>query len=119
MQHSALHTVPILSNTCVLWCCMCFTALQYRGLDGSHQVNELGDGDLSDGLLHATQRLQRRAEAAGHVVPRDGNEVVLAAVQMEHQDVLYGVLARVQQCDGVFTDVRLQIDLQGLVCSGR
>lgn len=84
-----------------------------------HQVNEFGDGDLSDGLLHATQRLQRRAEAAGHVVSRDGNEVVLAAVQMEHQDVLYGVLARVQQRDGVFTDIRLQIDLQGLVCSGR
>lgn len=84
-----------------------------------HQVDQLGDGDLSDGLLHAAQGLQRGAEAAGQVVPRDGDEVVFAPVQMEHQDVLDGVLSGVQQRDRVFTDVHLQVDLQGLVCSGR
>lgn len=31
----------------------------------SYQVDELGDGDLADGFLHAAQRLQRGAEAAG------------------------------------------------------
>ena len=61
-----------------------------------HQVDELGDGDLSDGLLHAAQSLQRGAKAAGHVFAGNGNEVVLATVQMEHQYVLYGVLSRVQ-----------------------
>ena len=38
---------------------------------------------------------------------------------MEHQNVLYGVLSGVQQRDGVFTDVHLQIDLQRLICTGR
>lgn len=89
------------------------------GLAFPHQVNEFGDGDLSDGLLHAAQSIQRGAKAAGQVVARDGNEVVLAAVQMEHQNVLYGVFTGVQQRDGVFTDINLQIDLQGLICSRR
>lgn len=89
------------------------------GLAFPHQVNEFGDGDLSDGLLHATQSLQRGAKAAWQVVARDGNEVVLATVQMEHQNVLYGVLSGVQQRDRVLTDIRLQKDLQGLSCSGR
>ena len=89
------------------------------GLAFPHQVNEFGDGNLSDGLLHAAQSLQRGAKAAGQVVAGDGNEVVLATVQMEHQDVLYGVLCRVQQRDRVFTDVHLQKDLQGLSWSGR
>lgn len=84
-------------------------------LDFPHQVNEFGDGDFSDGLLHAAQSLQRGPEAAGQVVARDGNEVVLATVQMEHQDVLYGVLSWVQQRDRVFTYIRFQIDFQGLI----
>lgn len=93
---------------------MCFTT---TGLAFPHQIDEFRDGYLSDGFLHAAQRLQRGAKAAGHVVARDGNEVVLATVQMQHQDVLYGVLSRVQQRDRIFTDVHLQIDLQGLICS--
>ena len=84
-----------------------------------HQVNELGDGDLSDGLLHAAQSLQRGTKATRQVVARDGDEVVFATVQVEHQNVLYGVLSGVQQRDGVFTDVHLQIDLQRLICTGR
>lgn len=77
----------------------------------SHQVDEFGDGDLSDGLLHAAQGVQRRAKAAGQVVSRNGDEIVFAAVQMQHQDVFDGVLARVQQRDWVFTHVHLQINL--------
>lgn len=89
------------------------------GLALSHQVYEFGDGNLSDWLLHAAQSLQRGAKAAGQVVARDSNEVVLATVQMEHQNVFYGVLSTVQQCDWVFTDIHFQIDLQGLIYSGR
>lgn len=81
------------------------------GLILPHQVDEFGDGDLSDRLLHAAQSLQRGAKTAGQVVARDGNEVILATVQMEHQNVLYRVLSRVQQCDRVFTDINLQKNL--------
>lgn len=83
---------------------MCFFKLSY-------QVDEFGDGDLSDGLLHAAQGVQRCAKAAGQVVSGNGDEIVFATVQMQHQDVFNGVLARVQQCDRVLTDVHLQINL--------
>lgn len=85
----------------------------------SHQVDEFGDGDLSDGFLHAAKSLQRRAKAAGQVVSRDRNKVVLATVQVEHQDLLYGVFAGVQQRDSILTDIHLKIDLQGFICSGK
>lgn len=75
---------------------LCFTTTR---LVFSHQIDEFRDGYLSDGFLHAAQSLQRGTEAAGHVVARDGNEVVLATVQMQHQNVLDGVLSRVQQRD--------------------
>ena len=84
-----------------------------------HQVDELGDGDLPDGFLHAAQGVQRRAEAAGQVVPRDGDEEVLAAVQVQHQDVVDGVPAGVEQRDGVLADVHLQVDLQVLTWRAR
>lgn len=84
----------------------------------SHQVDEFGDGNLSDGFLHAAESLQWRAKAAGKVVSQDCNKVVLATVQVEHQDVLYGVFSGVQQGDRVFTDIHLKIDLQGFICSG-
>lgn len=86
-------------------------------LASSYQVNEFGNGDFSDGLLHAAQSLQRGAKAAGQVIAWDCNKVVFATVQMKHQDVLYFVFSRVEQCDRVFTDIHLQIDLQGLICS--
>lgn len=60
-----------------------------------YQVTESFDGDLPDGFLHAAQRLQRRAEAAGQVVAGDGDEVVFATVQMEHQNVLDDVFSGV------------------------
>lgn len=85
----------------------------------SHQVDKFGDGDLSDGFLHAAESLQRCAKAAGQVVSRDCNKVVLATVQVEHQDVLYGVFSGVQQGDRIFTDIHLKIDLQGFICSGK
>lgn len=84
----------------------------------SHQVDEFGDGDLSDGFLHAAESLQRGAKAAGQVASRDCNKVVLATVQVEHQDILYGVFSGVQQGDRVFADIHLKIDLQGFICSG-
>lgn len=83
-----------------------------------HQVDEFGDGDLSDGFLHAAESLQRRAKAAGQVVSRDRDKVVLATVQVEHQNLLYGVFAGVQQRDSILTDIHLEIDLQGFICSG-
>lgn len=84
----------------------------------SHQVDEFGDGDLSDGFLHAAECLQRCAKAAGQVVSRDRNKVVLATVQVEHQDLLYGVFAGVQQRDSILTDIHLKIDLQCFICPG-
>lgn len=84
----------------------------------SHQVDEFGDGDLSDGFLHAAKSLQRRAKAAGQVVSRDRNKVVLATVQVEHQDLLYGVFSGVQQRDSILTDIHLEIDLQGFIWRG-
>lgn len=35
---------------------------------------------------------------------------------MQHQDIFNGVLARVQQSDGVFTHVHLKINLQCFIC---
>lgn len=84
----------------------------------THQVDEFGDGDLSDGFLHAAQSLQRCAKATGQVVSWNCNKVVLATVQVEHQDLLYGVLSGVQQGDRIFTDIHLKIDLQGFICWG-
>lgn len=84
----------------------------------SHQIDEFGDGDLSDGFLHAAESLQRRAKAAGQVISRDRDKVVLATVQVQHQDLLYGVFPGVQQCDSILTDIHLKIDLQGFICSG-
>ena len=77
----------------------------------THQVDELGDGELADGLLHTAQGLQRGAKAAGQVAARDGDKIVLAPVQVQHQDVLDLVLARVEQRDRVLADVHLQVDL--------
>lgn len=84
-----------------------------------HQVDEFGNGDLSDWLLHATQRLQWGAKAAGKVVARDGDKIVFATVQVEYQNVLYRILPGVQQCDRVFADINLEINFQGLICLGR
>ena len=77
----------------------------------THQVDELGDGDLPDGLLYVAQGLQRGTEAAGQVVAGDGDEVVLASVQVQHQDVFDGVLSQVEQRHRVLAHVHIQEDL--------
>lgn len=77
----------------------------------THQVDELADRDLTDGLLHAAQCLQRGPEAAGQVVPRNGDEVVFAPIQVQHQNVFNGVLSRIEEGDRVLADVNLQVDV--------
>lgn len=49
-----------------------------------------------DGVLHVTQWIDGGAIAAGQVVSRNRDKVVLAKLQVEHQDVLNLFLARVE-----------------------
>lgn len=66
------------------------------GRDPTHQLPEGLCWHLLDGFPHLTQRADGRAEAAGQVVSRHGNKVVLATLQVEHQDLLDSLLARVE-----------------------
>lgn len=109
--------MSLFTNPICLHCTKSISLFKIARLASSYQVNEFGNGDFSDGLLHAAQSLQRGAKAAGQVIAWDCNKVVFATVQMKHQDVLYFIFSRVEQCDRVFTDIHLQIDLQGLIYS--
>lgn len=84
----------------------------------TNQIDEFGDGNLSNGLLHATQSFQWSSKAAGQVVSSDGEEKVLPSVQVENQNVFNGIFSRVKQSHGVFADVNFQIDFQSLSWAG-
>lgn len=84
----------------------------------SYQVDELGDGDFADGLPHPAQGFQGGPEAAGQVVAADGEEVILAPVEVKDQDLLDLVLPRIQKGHRVLADVDIQGDVHRLVWDG-
>lgn len=68
-------------------------------MDGTGPTHQLPEGlcwHVLDGFPHLTQGADGRAEAAGQVVSRHGNKVVLATLQVEHQDLLDPLFARVE-----------------------
>lgn len=83
-------------------------------MDGNgpaHQLPEDLCRRVLDGLPHLTQGADGGAEAAGQVVSRHGNEVVLAALQVEHQDLLDLLLARVEIGSRRAVHENLQVDV--------
>lgn len=68
-------------------------------MDGTGLTHKLPEGlcwHVLDGFPHLTQGADGHAEAAGQVVSRHGNEVVLATLQVEHQDLFDPLLAQVK-----------------------
>lgn len=105
--------------------CSCFweqseenqASLGKKSCSRTHQVYEFGDWNFSDGSLHPAQGLERGAKAAGQVGATDGQEIVLASVQVQDKDILNFILARVEEGDRVLADIHVQGDLCGLICN--
>lgn len=89
------------------------------GTGPTHQLPESLCRHVLDGLPHLTQGADGRAEAAGQVVSRHGNEVVLATLQVEHQDLLDSLPARVEIGSRRAVHENLQVYVHRGACTRR
>jgi len=85
--------------------------LETSMLETTHQSLHSLQGHVPYGLPQPAQGADGRAIAAGQVVPGDGQEVVLAALQVQHQDVLDLLEAQVEVRRRGAVNKHIQVDV--------
>lgn len=81
-----------------------------------HHLTEALPRHLLDGLPQPTQNADGGAVATGQVASRHRDEVVLAALQVENQDVFHLLLARIQVGRRGAVHENLKVDVHGSAC---